>query len=129
MPLKTLDDRGLQRLAEYFGTLAEPCRLKILNALRDGEKNVSELTALVGCSQANVSRHMAVLANNGLVQRTSRGKSSYYSIADRQTYQLCDLVCGQIAKRLTDTAALRAMFMAAGETGRAARKRSRRGSG
>jgi DNA-binding transcriptional ArsR family regulator len=123
MALKALDDRALQRLAEYFRTLGEPYRLKILNALRGGEKNVAELTALMGCSQANISRHMSVLANNGFVERTSRGKNSYYRIADPQTYQLCDLVCDQIAKRLIDTADLQAMFMAAGDARKALRKR------
>ena len=98
--MQALDDQALDQVAEYFRALAEPLRLKLLNALRDGPLNVSELTELVGSSQANVSKHLGVLAKAGLVSRQSRGTSVFYEIADPRTYQLCDLVCGQIAQRL-----------------------------
>ncbi len=99
-----LDDRTLTRVADYFKALAEPPRLQLLNALRERERNVSELTGLLGCSQANVSKHLALLAAQGLVERHARGTSVYYRIADPRIYQLCDLVCGQIADRLTEQA-------------------------
>lgn len=99
-----LDERSLSRVADYFKALGEPPRLKLLNALRDREHNVTELTELLGCSQANVSKHLALLATHGLVERDARGTSVYYRIADPRTYQLCDLVCGQIADRLTEEA-------------------------
>lgn len=99
-----LDDRSLTRVADYFKALAEPPRLKLLNALRERECNVTELTELLGCSQANVSKHLALLATHGLVRRDARGTSVYYRIADPRIYQLCDLVCGQIAERLTEEA-------------------------
>jgi len=102
--MEGLDDRALARVADYFKALAEPPRLKLLNALREGERNVTELTALLGCSQANVSKHLAMLADHGFVRRESRGTSVYYRIADPRTYQLCDLVCGQIAERLGEEA-------------------------
>lgn len=98
--MQALDDQALDQVAEYFRALAEPLRLKLLNALRDGPLNVSELTELVGSSQANVSKHLGVLAKAGLVSRQSRGTSVFYEIGDPRTYQLCDLVCGQIAQRL-----------------------------
>lgn len=100
MKMEALDDRALEHVADYFRALSEPLRLKLLNALREGPLNVGELTTLLGCSQANVSKHLAVLAKIGLVSRESRGTSVYYQIADPRTYQLCDLVCGQIAQRL-----------------------------
>jgi DNA-binding transcriptional ArsR family regulator len=100
--MKTLDDRALEQVADYFRALSEPLRLKLLNALRDGPLNVGELTSLLGCSQANVSKHLTLLAKMGLVSRTSKGTSVYYQIADPRTYQLCDLVCGQIAQRLIE---------------------------
>jgi DNA-binding transcriptional ArsR family regulator len=112
--MEKLDDRALDTVAEYFRALAVPLRLKILNALREGELNVSELTERLECSQANVSKHLSVLARNGLVERTSRGTSVYYSIADPRTYQLCDLVCGQIGKRFAQQADLKGMFLAVG---------------
>jgi DNA-binding transcriptional ArsR family regulator len=99
-----LDDRSLARVADYFKALAEPPRLKLLNALREHERYVTELTELLGCSQANVSKHLALLATQGLVERDARGTSVYYRIADPRTYQLCDLVCGQIADRLAEEA-------------------------
>jgi DNA-binding transcriptional ArsR family regulator len=108
--MERLDDRALEQVADYFRALAVPMRLKILNALREGERKVSELTDATGCSQANVSKHLAVLTQNGLVQRTSRGTSVYYWIADRGTYQLCDVVCGQIGKRFAEQADLQRMF-------------------
>jgi DNA-binding transcriptional ArsR family regulator len=98
--MQALDDQALDQVADYFRALAEPLRLKLLNALREGPLNVSELTELVGSSQANVSKHLAVLAKAGLVSRQSRGTSVFYEIGDLRTYQLCDLVCGQIAQRL-----------------------------
>ena len=98
--MEALDDRALEHVADYFRALSEPLRLKLLNALRAGPLNVGELTSLLGCSQANVSKHLAMLAKLGLVSRASKGTSVYYQIADTRTYQLCDLVCGQIAQRL-----------------------------
>ena len=100
--MEALNDRALEHVADYFRALSEPLRLKLLNALRTGPLNVGELTSLLGCSQANVSKHLALLAKLGLVSRESRGTSVYYQIADPRTYQLCDLVCGQIAQRLIE---------------------------
>jgi DNA-binding transcriptional ArsR family regulator len=108
--MEGLDDRALERVAEYFRALSEPLRLKILNALREGERNVGELTELFGCSQANTSKHLSVLAKSGFVERAARATNVYYRIADPSTYQLCDLVCGQIGKRFAQQAELQAMF-------------------
>jgi DNA-binding transcriptional ArsR family regulator len=102
MTMEALDDRALEQVADYFRALSEPLRLKLLNTLRDGPLNVGDLTTQLGCSQANVSKHLALLAKMGLVARTSKGTSVYYQIADPRTYQLCDLVCGQIAQRLLE---------------------------
>lgn len=123
--MQQLDDRALEHVARYFAALAVPTRLKILNALRDGERNVSELTAAAGCTQANASKHLALLAQHGLVERTVRGTSVYYRIADPATYRLCDVVCGQIGERLARHANLGEMFSAAGGT-TAELKRTRR---
>lgn len=124
--MEGLDDRALERVADYFRALSEPLRLKILNALRNGERNVGELTELLGCSQANVSKHLSLLAKNGFIERTSRGTNVYYHIADPGTYQLCDLVCGQIGKRFIEQAELQAMFVAAGPGIRTSKARIRR---
>ena len=97
--MEKLNGDALEQVADYFGALAVPARLKLLNALRGGERSVGELTAVSGCSQANVSKHLAVLGRSGLVERTTRGTSAYYRITDPATYELCDLVCGQIGRR------------------------------
>jgi DNA-binding transcriptional ArsR family regulator len=102
--LKALDGRALGHVAEYFRALSEPLRLKILNALRDKAYNVGELTELLDCSQANVSKHLATLMRHGFVERSAQGTNAFYRIADPRVYQLCDLVCGQMAQRFASQA-------------------------
>ena len=102
--VKALDDRALGIIAAYFRALAEPLRLKILNALREKERNVGELTQLLECSQANVSKHLATLTREGILMRVAQGTTAFYRIADPHVYQLCDLVCGQMAQRFADQA-------------------------
>lgn len=108
--MSKLDDRALQYVANYFKALAEPMRLKILNALQDGEKNVGQLTEISGGSQANVSKHLSQLAQCNLVRREARGTSVYYSIADPSVYQLCELVCGQIGNNMALEADIKKVF-------------------
>jgi len=110
--MESLDDRAIEDVAGYFRALAVPLRLKILNALRAGERNVTELTQGLGCSQANVSKHLALLAQSGLVEKMSRGTNTYYRIADPKIFRLCDLVCGQIGKRYAKQSGRHDMFLA-----------------
>ena len=102
--LKALDERALEHVAAYFRALSEPLRLKILNALREKARNVGELTELLDCSQANVSKHLATLTRHGLVERSAHGTTAFYRIADPRVYQLCDLVCDQMAQHFADQA-------------------------
>ena len=104
--MKSLDERALAHVADYFRALSEPLRLRILNALREQARNVGGLTELLDCSQANVSKHLATLMRLGLVERRARGTAAYYRIADPSVYQLCDLVCGQMAERFAHQARL-----------------------
>jgi DNA-binding transcriptional ArsR family regulator len=106
-----MSNEALLQVAGYFQALSEPTRLRILNLLREQERNVGELAQLCGYSSANISRHLALLTQHGLVARESRGNSAYYAIADASVYQLCDLVCGSIARKLDRTAANRAAFV------------------
>lgn len=108
--MQDLPKEALEQVASYFQALSEPTRLALLNLLRDGERNVGELAQLAGTTSANVSRHLALLMQHGLVSRESRGTSVYYRIADASVYQLCDLVCGSLARRLDQVAGSRAMF-------------------
>jgi DNA-binding transcriptional ArsR family regulator len=98
--MANLPDQALEQVAHYFQALAEPTRLKILNELRQGERNVGELAQACACTLANVSKHLSLLAKHGLVTRQSRGTSVYYRISDESIYELCDLVCGNILRQL-----------------------------
>ena len=108
--MKDLPDKALDQIAAYFQALSEPTRLKILNLLREQERNVGELAQLSGYSAANVSRHLALMTQQGLVERQSRGTSAYYRIADSSIFELCDLVCGNIARQMDKSAERRAAF-------------------
>lgn len=106
-----LPPEALAQVAEFFQALAEPARLRLLNQLREGERKVGELAELAGSTPANVSRHMALLQSRGLVTRESRGNCVFYAIADPAIYQLCDLVCGTVARQhSTQQARSRAAF-------------------
>jgi DNA-binding transcriptional ArsR family regulator len=109
--MEGLPEQALQQVAAYFQALSEPTRLQILNLLRQGERNVGELAQACGCTSANASRHLALLTQHGLVQRQSRGNSAFYRIADPAVYQLCDLVCGNIARQIERSAQDRAVFV------------------
>jgi len=110
--MEGLPNEALAQVALYFQALSEPTRLQILNLLRLRERNVGELAELCGFSSANISRHMTLLTQQGLVVREARGNSAYYRIADESVYQLCDLVCGNIARQWERAAASRAAFAA-----------------
>jgi DNA-binding transcriptional ArsR family regulator len=108
--MEGLTNEALTQVASYFQALAEPTRLQILNLLREKERNVGELAQLCACTSANVSRHLTLLTQRGLVARESRGNSAYYSVADPSIYELCDLVCGSIARKLERAADERFVF-------------------
>jgi len=109
--MKGLPPEALDQVASYFQALSEPTRLRILNLLRDGERSAGELAQLCGYTGANISRHMALLTARGLVARESRGTSVYFRIADQSVYDLCDLVCGNIARQFERVASERAAFV------------------
>ena len=98
---RRLSDEGFEMVAEQFKVFAEPMRLKLVYLLMDGEKKVSELVKETGGLQANVSKHLGVLLDAGVVKRRKQGTSSYYRIADEEVYELCDLMCGSVEKRLS----------------------------
>lgn len=110
--MQDLPPEALLQVAAYFQALSEPTRLRILNLLRNGERNVGDLALQCGFTAANVSRHLAMLTQHGLVVREGRGTSVYYRIADASVYALCDLVCGNIARKFERSAAQSAAFAA-----------------
>ena len=88
----------IELIAERFKALAEPARLQILNCLRDGEMTVSELVEATGMLQANVSKHLQFLFAAEFVARRKEGLFTYYALADRDVFRLCDLMCGRIER-------------------------------
>ena len=108
--MEKLSPEALAQVAAYFQALSEPARLRLLNLLRGSERSVGELAEATGYSAANVSRHLALLAQHGLLAREVRGTSVYYAIADPAVYELCNLVCDNLARRFERTAPQRAAF-------------------
>lgn len=108
--MKNMPPEALEEVAGYFQVLAEPTRLRILNILREGERNVGDLAQMCGYTAANVSRHLSLMTKNGLVTREGRGTSVYYRFADESVYALCDLVCDNIARQIARSEASRASF-------------------
>jgi DNA-binding transcriptional ArsR family regulator len=97
-------DPLLDLIAARFRLLGEPLRLKLLAALTEGERSVSELVALTGAGQPNVSKHLATLMQGGLVKRRKVGTSIYYGLADESVLTLCDIVCAGIQERFGELA-------------------------
>lgn len=102
---KALSSAALELIAARFRILSEPMRLALLNQLRAGEQTVSELVEQTGAGQANVSKHLALLANAGMVGRRKEGLNVYYFIADETLFELCDLVCARLQRELAEKAA------------------------
>ena len=97
---------AVELVAARFRTLGEPIRIQLLQSLQRGELNVTDLVAAVGSTQSNVSRHLRILQDAGLVGRRQDGNSVYYSITDPSVFTLCDAVCSSIGMRLTRHATL-----------------------
>jgi DNA-binding transcriptional ArsR family regulator len=90
----------VELIAERFGALSEPARIRLLDRLREGEASVLDLTAAIGTTPQNVSKHLAVLRRAGIVARRKRGNFAYYSIVDEHVFELCETVCGSLERQL-----------------------------
>ncbi len=101
-----LSTEQLAAVARLFGVLAEPSRLALLQALRAGPLNVSELMEACHMKQANVSKHLGVLYDHRLVKRERDGISIRYEIADPMIFSLCNLVCGKMERDAQRAAAV-----------------------
>jgi DNA-binding transcriptional ArsR family regulator len=101
-----LPEALVERVAERFRVLAEPMRIRLLEAMREGEMSVKELQEATGASQQNVSQHLGVLLRARVVERRKEGNFSRYSIADPVVFSLCDEVCGGFRRELEELDAL-----------------------
>ena len=86
-----------QLAADLFAVLATPMRLRILSALCNQEKSVSELLLEIDTTQPNLSQHLAVLFNTGILAKRKEGVQVIYRVQSEQAVALCRSVCTQIA--------------------------------
>lgn len=95
MPLaRPISEPQIEQIATRFRVIGEPMRIRLLDAMRDGEQTVGELVAATGASQQNVSKHLGVLHDSGLVTRRQDGREVHYGIADPTVFAICEMVCG-----------------------------------
>lgn len=95
MPLaKPISPVQIERIARTFRVIGEPMRIRLLDAMRDGEATVGELVGATGASQQNVSKHLGVLHEAELISRRQSGREVYYEIADPTVFDICEMVCG-----------------------------------
>jgi DNA-binding transcriptional ArsR family regulator len=96
----------IELVAQRFRVLGEPMRIRLLDRLREGPATVGELQQQLGVSQQNVSKHLLILHNAGMVTRTKDGNRSRYAISDPSVFELCDQVCGSVRRQIDDLDAI-----------------------
>ncbi len=95
-------DRVFESAAQLFALLSTPMRLKIISAVCEKEKNVSELLALIDTTQPNMSQHLATLHRKGVLSRRRDGAQIYYQLRSERVATLCRAVCTQVAIEMDD---------------------------
>lgn len=98
LPHPVPDDLA-ELIARRFRVIGDPTRIKLLDQLRDGELSVGDLVERVGAGQQNVSKHLAVLAEAGVLARRKDGNRVLYRIADEGVLELCQDVCGSLEQQ------------------------------
>lgn len=86
-------DAAFEAIAQRFKVLGEPTRLRLLHLIRQKERTVSELADSLEMSQPNVSKHLALLKNEGVIAPRRDGTRVYYHIEAAYVFALCDIVC------------------------------------
>lgn len=89
-----------ERQAQICKALADPKRIMVIHALRGGEKTVSDLTGELGLAQANLSQHLAVMRDKGLLLAQRRGNNVYYSLSSSKIIEACDMVRQVLVEQL-----------------------------
>jgi DNA-binding transcriptional ArsR family regulator len=99
---RPLPDPLVELIARRFRVIGEPMRIRLLDRLRDGSATVGELVEALDASQQNVSKHLGVLHQAGIVSRAKEGTSVRYAIADDTVFALCEQVCGGFREQLAE---------------------------
>lgn len=97
-----MPEEMLAAVANRFKLLSEPMRLKIIRTLCENERTVQEIVNEISASQANVSKHLALMHDNGIVNRRKEGLKCYYSIADNSIIFACYLTSKSVVENLQD---------------------------
>ena len=92
-----VQDAVFDSVAELFGVLSTPIRLKIISALCNGEKNVSQLLQAIDTTQPNMSQHLSTLYRAGVLGRRREGTQIHYRLESERVATLCRAVCTQVA--------------------------------
>lgn len=100
MQAKRSEDQVFDSVAELFSVLSTPIRLKIISAVCQREKNVSELLAEIDTTQPNMSQHLATLYRSGVLAKRREGTQMYYRLQSERVAMLCRAVCTQVAIEL-----------------------------
>lgn len=101
-----LPDPLVELIAQRFRLMGEPMRIKILDRLRGGPATVGVIASDLGASQQNVSKHLAVLHQGGVIGRKKEGNSVRYTISDDTVFDLCEQVCGGLISQLEELDAI-----------------------
>ncbi len=101
-----LPDPLIELIARRFRVIGEPMRIKLLDCLRESEASVSELREATGASQQNVSKHLGVLLEAGIVGRRKDGNQVFYSIVDEGIFRVCEEVCGGLHRQVAELNAI-----------------------
>ncbi len=104
-PAKELSPLALDLIANRFRALSEPVRLRLLNVLMQGEHTVGKLVEASGSGQANVSKHLAILREAGMVGTRKEGLSTVCYIADPIVNDLCEMMCSRLREEMEGKAA------------------------
>lgn len=100
------EDVVFESAAELFGLLSTPVRLKIISAVCNGERNVSDLLAQIDTTQPNMSQHLATLYRAGVLGKRRDSTQIYYRLQSERVATLCRAVCTQVAIELDGGATL-----------------------
>jgi DNA-binding transcriptional ArsR family regulator len=88
----TLSPKHLEQIASLFKLLGEPMRLRILQAACKAPRSVSEIVEAAESTQANVSKHLALLTAAGILRRERDGQRVFYSVKEPLVLRLCETV-------------------------------------
>jgi DNA-binding transcriptional ArsR family regulator len=99
-----------ESVARYFALLSEPTRLRIMHSICAEEKSVSQIVEEIGASQTNVSRHLGLMYQAGVLGRRKEGNQVLYRVTDASFTDICRTVCVRVASELDGDKSLKKSF-------------------